>query len=70
MTQSSHYPLLDKIDLPADLRALPESALPQVAAEVRAFLLDSVSQSGGHFAAGLGHRRTDDRAASRLPDAR
>ncbi|MBK6656808.1 MAG: 1-deoxy-D-xylulose-5-phosphate synthase [Proteobacteria bacterium] len=54
MTQSSHYPLLDKIDLPADLRALPESALPQVAAEVRAFLLDSVSQSGGHFAAGLG----------------
>ena len=54
MTQSSHYPLLDKIDLPADLRSLPESALPQVAAEVRAFLLESVSQSGGHFAAGLG----------------
>jgi 1-deoxy-D-xylulose-5-phosphate synthase len=54
MTQSSHYPLLDKIDLPADLRALPESALEQVAAEVRAFLLESVSQSGGHFAAGLG----------------
>jgi len=54
MTQSSHYPLLDKIDLPADLRALPESALEQVAAEVRAFLLESVSESGGHFAAGLG----------------
>ena len=54
MTQSSHYPLLDKIDLPADLRALPESALEQVAAEVRAFLLESVSGSGGHFAAGLG----------------
>ncbi len=54
MTQSSHYPLLDKIDLPADLRALPESALEQVAAEVRAFLLESVSSSGGHFAAGLG----------------
>ena len=48
------YPLLDKIDLPADLRALPESALEQVAAEVRAFLLESVSGSGGHFAAGLG----------------
>ena len=54
MTHSSHYPLLDKIDLPADLRALPESALEQVAAEVRAFLLESVSGSGGHFAAGLG----------------
>ncbi len=54
MTQSSHYPLLDKIDIPADLRTLPESALEQVAAEVRAFLLESVSASGGHFAAGLG----------------
>ena len=54
MTQNSHYPLLDKIDLPADLRVLPESALVQVAAEVRAFLLESVSASGGHFAAGLG----------------
>ena len=54
MTHSSHYPLLDKIDLPADLRALPESALEQVAAEVRSFLLESVSGSGGHFAAGLG----------------
>ena len=54
MTQSPHYPLLDRIDFPADLRALPESALRQVAAEVRAFLLASVSESGGHFAAGLG----------------
>ena len=54
MTQSSPYPLLDKIDIPADLRALPESALGQVAVEVRAFLLESVSASGGHFAAGLG----------------
>ena len=54
MTQSSPYPLLDKIDIPADLRALPESALEQVAVEVRAFLLESVSASGGHFAAGLG----------------
>ncbi|MBX9605026.1 MAG: 1-deoxy-D-xylulose-5-phosphate synthase [Gammaproteobacteria bacterium] len=54
MTPSSHYPLLDKIDSPADLRALPEACLEQVAAEVRAFLLASVSRSGGHFAAGLG----------------
>ena len=54
MTSSSHYPLLDKIDSPADLRVLPEACLEQVASEVRAFLLDSVSKSGGHFAAGLG----------------
>jgi 1-deoxy-D-xylulose-5-phosphate synthase len=54
MTEQSPYPLLDKIDSPADLRNLPESSLEQLAAEVRAFLLESVSGSGGHFAAGLG----------------
>lgn len=54
MIQDSSYPLLDEIDSPADLRALPESNLEQLASEVRAFMLDSVSQSGGHFAAGLG----------------
>ncbi len=54
MTQNSHYSLLDKIDSPEDLRALPESSLEQLAGELRAFLLASVSQSGGHFAAGLG----------------
>ncbi|MCZ6773941.1 MAG: 1-deoxy-D-xylulose-5-phosphate synthase, partial [Proteobacteria bacterium] len=54
MTQNSHYSLLDKIDSPKDLRALPESSLEQLAGELRAFLLESVSQSGGHFAAGLG----------------
>ncbi len=54
MTDHARYSLLDDINSPADLRALPESSLEQVAAEVRAFLLDSVSRSGGHFAAGLG----------------
>ena len=54
MTDHSPYPLLDNIDSPADLRSLPEASLEQVAAEVRAFLLESVSNSGGHFAAGLG----------------
>ncbi len=54
MTDQSQYPLLSRIDSPHDLRQLPESSLEQVAREVRAFLLESVSQSGGHFAAGLG----------------
>ncbi|MGE0484790.1 MAG: 1-deoxy-D-xylulose-5-phosphate synthase [Gammaproteobacteria bacterium] len=54
MTDHSRYPLLDRIDSPADLRALPESSLEELAREVRAFLLDTVSQCGGHFAAGLG----------------
>jgi 1-deoxy-D-xylulose-5-phosphate synthase len=47
-------PLLNRIDSPAQLRALPESELKQVADELRAYLLYSVGQSGGHFGAGLG----------------
>ena len=39
---------------PADLRALPESDLPQLAAELRAELIDAVSLTGGHLGAGLG----------------
>ena len=40
-------PLLDKVRLPADLRLLPESDLPQLAAELRAELIDAVSVTGG-----------------------
>ena len=46
--------LLGSIDLPDDLRALPTERLPQLAEEIRAFLIHSVSQTGGHLAAGLG----------------
>ncbi len=46
--------LLEKISSPADLRRLPEEALPDVAEELRRFLLASVSQTGGHLASGLG----------------
>lgn len=53
MTEST-LPLLHGIDSPAALRQLNQSQLPQIAEELRAFLLDSVSQSGGHLAAGLG----------------
>jgi 1-deoxy-D-xylulose-5-phosphate synthase len=47
-------PLLDTIDSPADLRQLNENQLAELAEEVRAFLLYSVGQTGGHFGAGLG----------------
>ena len=46
--------LLRSIDTPADLRALPPGRLPEVAAGMRAYLLETVSKSGGHLAAGLG----------------
>lgn len=54
MTQTTRTPLLPSINGPEDLRLLPEEQLPQVAEELREYLLQSVSQSGGHLAAGLG----------------
>lgn len=47
-------PLLDAINTPAQLRALPAAELEHVADELRAYMLYSVGQSGGHFGAGLG----------------
>lgn len=47
-------PLLAKIDVPADLRKLNEEDLPQVCNELRQFIIDVVSQKGGHFGASLG----------------
>ena len=54
MSAPQSYPLLDPVRLPADLRQLQESQLPQLAQELRQFLIQSVSTRGGHFAAGLG----------------
>jgi len=48
------YPLLARIDDPANLRQLPRSRLPELAAELRAFILESVSRTGGHLASNLG----------------
>ena len=47
-------PLLDKVDDPDDLKLLELGQLAQLAEELRAFLLYSVGQTGGHFGAGLG----------------
>jgi len=48
------FPILTQIDSPADLRELDENQLPELAEEIRAFLLQSLSQTGGHLASGLG----------------
>ncbi|MBT2869028.1 1-deoxy-D-xylulose-5-phosphate synthase [Chromobacterium violaceum] len=48
------YPLLENINSPADLRLLPRTQLPQLAGELREFLVESVSKTGGHFASNLG----------------
>jgi 1-deoxy-D-xylulose-5-phosphate synthase len=54
MIDSSRYPRLSRIDSPADLRKFDESELPGIAEELRAYLIESVGKSGGHFGAGLG----------------
>ncbi|HEY1070887.1 1-deoxy-D-xylulose-5-phosphate synthase [Thermomonas sp.] len=54
MIDAARYPLLSRIDSPADLRQLPESEVRAVADELRAYLIESVGKSGGHFGAGLG----------------
>ncbi|WP_166251903.1 1-deoxy-D-xylulose-5-phosphate synthase [Marinobacter salicampi] len=53
-SQQPNTPLLDQIDTPDQLRLLSEEQLPQLARELRSFLLWSVGQTGGHFGAGLG----------------
>lgn len=47
-------PLLDQVNSPADLRTLKKEQLPTLIRELRAFMLYSVGQTGGHFGAGLG----------------
>jgi 1-deoxy-D-xylulose-5-phosphate synthase len=46
--------LLDTIEYPSDLKKLKVEDLPQVSAELRQFIIDVVSQKGGHFGASLG----------------
>ncbi len=53
-SKSSQTPLLDQLETPADLRALPEAKLKQVADELRAETISAVSVTGGHLGAGLG----------------
>src|SRR6185437_6744433 len=54
MTEQSHTPLLDQVPEPSALRALPRSALRQLADELRQETIDAVSVTGGHLGAGLG----------------
>ena len=50
----SAYPLLARIDSPADLRTLDRETLHALADELRAFLIESVSRTGGHLSSNLG----------------
>ena len=56
MTSSpdQRWPLLESIGTTADLRQLPRSRLPELASQMRNYLLETISMTGGHLAAGLG----------------
>jgi 1-deoxy-D-xylulose-5-phosphate synthase len=54
VTQTPATPLLDKVRIPADLKAVDDRDLPQLASELRAEMIDAVSRTGGHLGAGLG----------------
>ena len=54
MIDPQRYPRLAQIQAPADLRRFGEDELPAIAQELRAYLIESVGKSGGHFGAGLG----------------
>ena len=54
MIDPKRYPHLARIETPEDLRRIPETELENVARELRAYLIESVATSGGHFGAGLG----------------
>lgn len=53
-TQRPATPLLDSVDSPADLRRLGVAQLPELADQLRHYLLYCIGQTGGHFGAGLG----------------
>ncbi|WP_455555956.1 1-deoxy-D-xylulose-5-phosphate synthase [Comamonas sp.] len=48
------YPLLQKVNAPSDLRSMPRSDLKALSEELRAYVLDSVSKTGGHLSSNLG----------------
>ena len=53
-TKKPKTPLLDRVNIPADIRSFSISELENLSNELREFLLYSVGQSGGHLGGGLG----------------
>ncbi len=48
------YPVLDRVNSPADIRGVSQADLKALCADVREFLIETVSKTGGHLGAGLG----------------
>ncbi|GIT49230.1 MAG: hypothetical protein Ct9H300mP14_11580 [Gammaproteobacteria bacterium] len=54
MNKAPQNILLDRIDSPSDLRQLKQAQLPQLAQEIRDYLINTISATGGHLAPGSG----------------
>ena len=52
--KNNNYPVLDKVNNPSDLKKLDNRELKLLADDIREFILEVISQTGGHLAAGLG----------------
>ena len=54
MAEEKKYPTLDKINIPADVRKLDPTELKSLCSDIREYLIDTISTTGGHFGGGLG----------------
>jgi 1-deoxy-D-xylulose-5-phosphate synthase len=54
MTNQEKYPILSKVNFPKDIRNLDPKDLKGLCTDIREFLVDTISQVGGHFGGGLG----------------
>ena len=54
LADPTHYPLLESLDLPADLGSLDQQTLADLSDEIRSFMLEVISQNGGHLSPNLG----------------
>ena len=53
-TRGKVHSLLESVDMPSDLKRLSQHKLPLLATELREYLIETISRTGGHLAAGLG----------------
>ncbi len=54
MNKSQKYPVLSKVNYPSDIRQLHLPELKQLCTDIREYMVDTISEIGGHFGGGLG----------------
>ena len=54
MIDANKYPVLSRVDSPADLKEMELADLKQLCTDVREYMIDTISEIGGHFGGGLG----------------